>query len=371
MTSSVDFKAAVRAGKLAEAFALAMSKAVELNITTWVASRGESTSREPKSGNRLRTRINLIEGAIENEIGDRFIGNGPYKELQEFHEQQVRDANYILENNLQSLQKLFRALAILKQQQLTNSSGKQALFPGEEVKAATTVKLQPEEGLPEKEDLEYPILTLADLEPEEEDNLYDEKSSDSSSRFNNSVIVTAPHNPQEVEKLASVAYEAPQQEAISQSDLYVAVAQSPSLDSETQPLDVVTTSESSSWESEEQAQSTVQPKISRRREDWETLFEVPKETDELVSESMEEEEEDWEEFSEDTTDTELILEQLKSVEGKKDEDWGDWMVEEEEFDLDLDSIPEVELSDTALEYALDLDRENQKNTNRPKEDNPE
>ncbi len=354
MTSSVDFKAALRAGNLAEAFALAMSKAVELNITTWVAfpddkRRGESTSREPKSGNRLRTRINLIEGAIENEIGDRFIGNGPYKELQEFHEQQVRDANYILENNLQSLQKLFRALAILKQQQLTNSSGKQALFPGEEVKAATTVKLQPEEGLPEKEDLEYPILTLADLEPKEEDNSYDEKSSDSSSRFNNSVIVTAPHNPQEVEKLASVAYEAPQQEV-----------------------------------------------ISRRGENWET--------DELVSESMEEEEDDWEEFSEDTTDTELI------------EDWGDWMVEEEansanipklesldldekddwdkceetspftevaseeeEFDLDLDSIPEVELSDTALEYALDLDGENQSNQentsqpkpprDRPKEDN--
>ena len=396
MAVSEDFKAALRAGKLAQAFALAMSKAVELNITTWVESpdddgrRGETTSGEPKSGNRLRTRINLIEGAIDNEIGDRFISNSPYKKLHKFHKQQVSDVNYVIDNNLQSLQTLFRALAILKQQQLTNSSGKQALFPGDiasrdsralpqlEAKDPTTVKLQPEEGLPEEEDLEYPILTLADLEPEEEGNSIEEKSSEDSSRFNNS--------PQQVEKLASVAYEDLQQKPNSQEEdpplpplssppiakLCEATAlgvpplasregTNPSLDSKTQPLDFVIASsqakedreelsESSSWESEEQVQRTVQPKISRRGEDWETFLEVPKETDEQVSSSMEEEEEDWEEFSEDITDKELILEQLKSVRGKKDDDWGDWMVEEE---ADLANIPQLESLD--LEENVDWD----------------
>ncbi len=372
MAVSEDFKAALRAGKLAEAFSLAMSKAVELNITTWVASpddngrRGETTSGELKSGNRLRTRINLIEGAIDNEIGDRFIGNGPYKELQEFHKQQVGDANYILENNLQNLQTLFRALAILKQQQLTNSSGKQVLFPGDiasrdsralpkfEAKDPITVKLQPEEGLPEEEDLEYPILTLADLEPEEEGNSIEEKSSEDSSRFNNS--------PQQVEKLASVAYEDPQQKPNSQEEdpplpsLASREETNPSLDSKTQPLDFVTASsqakedreelsESSSWESEEQVQRTVQPKISRQGEDWETFLEVPKETDDDWGDWMVEEEADL-----------ANIPQLESLDLEENVDWDNWEEpspfteianqsssgsEEEEFDLDLDSIAEV------------------------------
>jgi hypothetical protein len=40
------------------------SDLVQLEIVTWVAHEGDSTH---KSGNRLRTNINLIDGDIENE----------------------------------------------------------------------------------------------------------------------------------------------------------------------------------------------------------------------------------------------------------------------------------------------------------------
>ncbi len=203
MAASDDFKAALKAGKLTEAFTLAMSQAIELNITTWVASANDEQTRDGTSqsqGNRLRTRINLIEGAIDNEIGEQLISKASYQELQKFHLQQVREGNKILENNLQSLQKLFSVLAILKQQQLTNSSPQSPLLdlditPEEAIpqqkavtlpsakanENATTIQLkqnqQPspqfdagfiaqQDGLTEEDEEEYPTLTLTDLDPE-------------------------------------------------------------------------------------------------------------------------------------------------------------------------------------------------------------
>jgi hypothetical protein len=49
----------------------------------------------------------MIEGNIENEIGDQFIGNGRYRELRQFHLDQIAEGNKIIQNNLKSLQKLF------------------------------------------------------------------------------------------------------------------------------------------------------------------------------------------------------------------------------------------------------------------------
>ncbi|MDY6781687.1 MAG: hypothetical protein SW833_03890 [Cyanobacteriota bacterium] len=111
-----EFKKAIQAGNLNEALALAMSRATELNITTWVAPENGETSSTPQPGNRLRARIDLLQGKIENEVGDRFIGYGPYRELRDFHAAQVARSPALVRANLQSLQKLFGALNALQQQ---------------------------------------------------------------------------------------------------------------------------------------------------------------------------------------------------------------------------------------------------------------
>ena len=115
MASSEDFRQQLKAGKVQEAFAGALAEAVQLKITTWVASDAEEhaeTAAQP--GYRLRTQINTIEGAIANEIGDQFIGNGPYRDLLPFHVDQVAQGNQLVENNLKSLQKLFEILIALQ-----------------------------------------------------------------------------------------------------------------------------------------------------------------------------------------------------------------------------------------------------------------
>jgi hypothetical protein len=117
MALSDDFREQLKAGNITEALALALGEAVELKITTWVASAEDDEADKAKPGHRLRTRINLIEGDIENEIGDQFLSNGRYRELHQFHLEQVAEGNKIIHNNLKSLQKLFEALVALRYQQ--------------------------------------------------------------------------------------------------------------------------------------------------------------------------------------------------------------------------------------------------------------
>ena len=115
MASSKEFKQAIREGRLNDAFGIAMSNAPELHITTWVAS-GESESK-PLEEECLRTHVNLVEGEIVNEIGEELIGDNLYATLQQFHFQQVTQGHQTISQNLQSLQQMFRLLAVLQKQQ--------------------------------------------------------------------------------------------------------------------------------------------------------------------------------------------------------------------------------------------------------------
>ncbi|MGL5796291.1 MAG: hypothetical protein ACRC06_18185, partial [Waterburya sp.] len=87
MTSSEEFKRAIRAGNINEAFLVAMSNAPELNITTRIVTT-EKNTQQPQADNYLRTQINLIEGKIENEISEQFTGDR-YGEIKQFHIEQV------------------------------------------------------------------------------------------------------------------------------------------------------------------------------------------------------------------------------------------------------------------------------------------
>ncbi|MGF1540263.1 MAG: hypothetical protein ACFCU5_07395 [Pleurocapsa sp.] len=110
-----DFKQALRSGNLKEAFLLAMSKAPELHITTWIASPQDNPDR-PQGDKSLRTHINLIEGKIENQIGEQLLGDR-HPQIQQFHHQQVIQGHQTIQQNLESLQKMFRLMAAFQQRQ--------------------------------------------------------------------------------------------------------------------------------------------------------------------------------------------------------------------------------------------------------------
>jgi hypothetical protein len=123
MASSDEFRKAVRAGKLTDAFVLAMSQAHQLNITTSIAFPEKNfpqsaTSSAPRSLHSLRTRLDLVEGKIDNEIDEQFLSNPLYQEVQQFHRQQVNRGHHTIAQNLESLQQMFRLLVTLQKQQL-------------------------------------------------------------------------------------------------------------------------------------------------------------------------------------------------------------------------------------------------------------
>ena len=174
MASSDDFREQLKAGNITEALALALSEAVELKITTWVASAEDDVeTAEARQGHRLHTCINMIEGDIENEIGDQFIDKGPYTDLRQFHLDQVAEGNRIIQNNLKSLQKLFEVLVTMRYQGTTPpvinpeslGSDSQLLPPAEIVTDTGLVNELPEAGF--EDYVSTPTPVVADL-PEAE-----------------------------------------------------------------------------------------------------------------------------------------------------------------------------------------------------------
>jgi hypothetical protein len=123
MTSSEDFKQAIRAGNISEAFLVAMSNAPELNITTKIvtAEGHKIDADDSQMDNYLHTHINLIEGKVENEIGEKLTGDR-YSEIKQFHIQQVTQGHQTIQHNLISLQKMFQLMSSFQQQQATHTN---------------------------------------------------------------------------------------------------------------------------------------------------------------------------------------------------------------------------------------------------------
>lgn len=118
MSSSEDFKQAIRAGNINEAFLVAMSNAPELSITTKIitADGHRANINQSEIDNYLHTHINLIEGKVENEIGEKLTGDR-YGEIKQFHLQQVTEGHQTIQRNLISLQKMFQLMSSFHNQQ--------------------------------------------------------------------------------------------------------------------------------------------------------------------------------------------------------------------------------------------------------------
>jgi hypothetical protein len=152
MAPSDDFKAQLKAGNINEALSLALNGAVDLKITTWVISATDTQQTSlAKPGHRLRTRINTIEGKVDNEIGDQFIGNGPYRELRQFHIDQANLGSEIIHSNLKSLQTLFEVVIAMQSAR----------------RRMTALPLSPESLVLEPESLESEPLLAAAQEPDQ------------------------------------------------------------------------------------------------------------------------------------------------------------------------------------------------------------
>jgi hypothetical protein len=101
VTASERFQNKLKENKnFGDALVEIFSDLVQLEIVTWVAHEGDTTH---KSGNRLKTTINLIDGDIENELGADFLQGSPYAELRSFHELQVEKGAETIANNLKTL----------------------------------------------------------------------------------------------------------------------------------------------------------------------------------------------------------------------------------------------------------------------------
>ncbi|WP_414753598.1 hypothetical protein [Anabaena sp. CCY 9910] len=105
------------ANRIIDAIKSAIAEVVELEITTWVAEPSTQLEEElhniteiAKPGNRIYTKINLISGDIENEVGSQFLASGPYAELLNFHLVQVKDSREIMQKNIESVQKIYKIL---------------------------------------------------------------------------------------------------------------------------------------------------------------------------------------------------------------------------------------------------------------------
>jgi hypothetical protein len=113
------FQQVLKAGRLQEAFVMAMGQAVELNITTEVIPTIGSAealghgSAPGLSGDRLHTRIDLVQGDIENQVGDRFLTDQDYHDLRQFHLDQVATGSRLIQNNVENLNRLFTVLGNL------------------------------------------------------------------------------------------------------------------------------------------------------------------------------------------------------------------------------------------------------------------
>lgn len=121
MSASEEFKQKIQAGEIFEALTLAMSEATELEVTTWVSKIPWEDS-QPQPGDYLRTRINLVGGEIENEIGSKFIENEGSNAILDLHLHQVKEGHQTVLNNLESLQKMFVVLTSILQELPQNSA---------------------------------------------------------------------------------------------------------------------------------------------------------------------------------------------------------------------------------------------------------
>ena len=179
MTSSEDFKQALKAGKLTEALVVAMGEAIRLNITTSVVDASDDSNwlsqGEVKPGCRMHTQIDVVQGDINNEIGSRFLESDTYQQLRQFHLEQVSQGTKIIQDNLNSIRQILGIWLKIRQYNPSDAKSpldveEKNLIPPTDGESVTEQEVIESETPPEFTKEETPELSIAN-QPNLEPNL--------------------------------------------------------------------------------------------------------------------------------------------------------------------------------------------------------
>ncbi len=100
----------IQAQEIFAALTIAMSKTVEINVTTCIENDLDRVTQSP-SAQRFATQINLLNGTVEHEVDLKLIDNPVYRELQRWHIEQVKQRQGFLNKNLASLEEMRRLVS--------------------------------------------------------------------------------------------------------------------------------------------------------------------------------------------------------------------------------------------------------------------
>jgi hypothetical protein len=109
MISSQEFYQKLHAGQIHQALALIIQESIELDITTQMTE--DLANNRSSSSEYLRTKINLLTGDVQNEVGESVITDSSnYFRLKKLHLDQVVASHRLIHDYLQQIQEI---LAIL------------------------------------------------------------------------------------------------------------------------------------------------------------------------------------------------------------------------------------------------------------------
>jgi hypothetical protein len=139
MLSTAEFQQKLQAGQIQAALALLVRETIELDVTTRLTEDAQTNSEY------LRTKINLLTGIVENEVGSALdIDSSCYLKLQELHFDRIEIGHRIVQDYLQQIKEILTVLSpasISTSLQLTNDAAATQLDSFE--LPNTTPKLQP------------------------------------------------------------------------------------------------------------------------------------------------------------------------------------------------------------------------------------
>jgi hypothetical protein len=155
MISSTEFQQKLRSGQIHEALALVVQETIELEITTRMTEDLESS--EADNGKYLRTKINLLTGNIQNEVGKSIVANQNFPQLQQLHIEQLIVSQRLVQGYLEQIQAILAILPTAPMasddRELNNQSGDPKIEVKEQVSLPLVSSIEPSSDLDEDLDL--------------------------------------------------------------------------------------------------------------------------------------------------------------------------------------------------------------------------
>jgi hypothetical protein len=111
MISSNEFQQKLQTGQIQEAFALIVRDLIELDVTTRM-TEGSTAISHSENSEYLSTKINLLTGEIQNEVGkDLIVNSNCYLKLHQLHIDQIAASRQIVQDYLDRIKAMVTVLS--------------------------------------------------------------------------------------------------------------------------------------------------------------------------------------------------------------------------------------------------------------------